>query len=270
MDTYYFAVYSPKEYDEEVAKQLLDKTNPVFACIEYGKRRTHKHLNLVYKGCHRYVFTRLKLKMPLVKQKKCKQLENVINYLTKEENFEVLINKLPEPLEFYIAKGKSNEDMTLKTMDNIGDVVHFYIWYKELSDKDYKKYFPYGLKEGKNDYNILKHLLFDYTSITGTCVSRYQKELILENVQALSIFIQQARHGKLPISRSSPPWLCEEQCTQSTARVRSSSLDSIISDIVDTVLTPSASTSEASERGRATGGSVVRQHPSSEESSGSD
>ena len=247
METYYFAVYSPAEYDEEIAKKLLEKTNPVFACIEYGKRKTHKHLNLVYKGCHRYVFTRLKLKMPLIKQKKCKQLENVINYLTKEDAYEILINNLPEPIEFYIAKGKSNEDMTLKTLDNIGDIVHFYIWYCKLTVLEYQKYFPFGKREGIHDYAIMNNLLFDYTSVSGTCVSKYQRDLVLENIQALAVFIQQTKTGTLPIQRSSPPWLCEERIERAVARERADSLDSVISRFVDEVLTPSNSINDSAE-----------------------
>ena len=87
----YFAVYSPKVFDDVVhdrMKELIQSSPHILVTIEHGENGNHKHANYFWYSMHRDAFNlRRVYKLPKGPEWKVKAVtspNNVITYMTKE------------------------------------------------------------------------------------------------------------------------------------------------------------------------------------------
>lgn len=88
----YFLVYSPKEFDDDVHRSLmelfLEPSPHSLATIEWGENKTHKHANYFFYHSARDAFNLKRqhrhLTPPTFKIKAVTSPGNVISYMTKE------------------------------------------------------------------------------------------------------------------------------------------------------------------------------------------
>lgn len=91
----YFIVYSPKVYNLETVNKVIEKYNCVLVVEETGSRGTHKHVNFVVEiEVHKASnitrsLQRLERGVNVWKTKKITDLDNVVNYVTKEKDHKV-------------------------------------------------------------------------------------------------------------------------------------------------------------------------------------
>lgn len=221
---YAFLVYSPKEYSDKIEKALLEKDH-VFANREFGSDGSHKHLNVIYKGCkdaiRGWLRRRLKgtsISKPKFVLKAVTNLANTINYVTKEVGAELIkCIYSPEEVDGFKRAGEANRKFVVKKLPSLSliNVVKFQQWYVQLPGEKAVELFGRHRRFEQYDFcadlyksEVAWNFICDeYVVATGEIISKFQRDMIRLNGESL---IRRLRlGGNFPSDAASLPWLCE-------------------------------------------------------------
>lgn len=111
----YYVVYSPRVYRDEIVNKVIEKYVCLFVVKEKGVKGDHPHCNFIInselsRDALRKQLVRIENDVKLWSVKKITDKSNTVNYMTKEDAHEILLNNLSQDIDTYKGEGEKNRE----------------------------------------------------------------------------------------------------------------------------------------------------------------